>query len=590
MNTKTLRGLCLGAGYFSQFHLDAWRRIPEVEIVAVCDTDAEKARSQAAAFSVPSTFNDAARAIAELELDFVDIITRPDTHQPLVELAAARGLAIICQKPLAPDFAAARAIVAAADKARVPFMVHENFRFQPWYRELKQLIDCGAIGTKLHSLTVRSRPGDGWGADAYLSRQPYFRDMPRLLVHETGVHFIDTFRFLGGEIQEVYAILRRLNPAIAGEDACLLTFRFAGGAVGMWDANRFNEGTAADPRWTFGQCLVEGNAGSLRLYDDGRITIQPLGEPEREHPYHAPRQGFAGDCVLATQRHFVERLLAGISFETSGDEYLKTLAVQEAVYLSAKENRPVRVAEIDAARASADGSAKGAPAAISPRSGPVRTGGRATGRVVDLTRPIDANLPNATVTQFKTIAVEGWNATMLSLYSHCGTHMDAPKHFVEGGASLDQQRLDVCCGPAKVLNLAPAQPRELLDVARLAPWADSIEPGDRLLLRTDWHRTFGTDAYRNALPRISVELARWLVEKQVALVGVEPPSVCDVNDLRELTEVHQTLFHGNVLIVEGLVNLDQIRGDVVEFIALPLKIVGGDGCPVRAIAIEMGVS
>ena len=71
------------------------------------------------------------------------------------------------------------------------------------------------------------------------------------------------------------------------------------------------------------------------------------------------------------------------------------------------------------------------------------------------------------------------------------------------------------------------------------------------------------------------------------MIGVEPPSVADVNNMAELTEVHQTLFRGNVMIVEGLANLDQLTTDEVEFIALPLRIVGGDGCPVRAIAIEL---
>jgi len=90
------------------------------------------------------------------------------------------------------------------------------------------------------------------------------------------------------------------------------------------------------------------------------------------------------------------------------------------------------------------------------------------------------------------------------------------------------------------------------------------------------------------LPRISLELAQWLVERQVGLLGVEPPSVADVNNIRELTDVHQTLFHGHVVIVEGLANLDQLTEPVVDFIALPLKVIGGDGTPVRAIAREGG--
>ena len=179
-------------------------------------------------------------------------------------------------------------------------MVHESFRFQPWHREIKRLLDARAIGERLHTLAFNSRPGDGWAPDAYLAQQPYFRQMRRFLVHETGIHFMNTFRFLGGEIGRVYAILKRLNPAIAGEDRGLLVFEFREGAIGVWDANRFNESNTTDPRYTFGEFLVEGDGGSLRLAQDGSLSIQPLGQPERPHPYDHSRQGFAGDCVHAS--------------------------------------------------------------------------------------------------------------------------------------------------------------------------------------------------------------------------------------------------------------------------------------------------
>jgi predicted dehydrogenase len=342
---KRLRGLCIGAGYFSQFHLDAWSRLPDVEIVGLCDVNREQAQNRAKEFRIPRVFSSAEQALTELKPDFVDIVTRPETHLALVQATVGNGAAIICQKPLAPDLAAATEIIDTAEQAGVPLMVHENFRFQPWYREIKQLLQQRVIGSRLHSLSFRSRPGDGWGPDAYLARQPYFREMPRLLIYETGVHFIDTFRYLAGEIEEVYAILRRLNPVIQGEDAALLTFRFADGAVGLWDANRYNEGTAGDTRLTFGQLLIEGDGGSLRLAEDGGITIQPLGESERPHDYQFERRGFAGDCVYQTQRHFLEQLRTACQFETSGRDYLRTLAVQEAVYRSANENRPLRPAE-----------------------------------------------------------------------------------------------------------------------------------------------------------------------------------------------------------------------------------------------------
>ncbi len=207
-------------------------------------------------------------------------------------------------------------------------------------------------------------------------------------------------------------------------------------------------------------------------------------------------------------------------------------------------------------------------------------------RVIDLSLDVGNDMPGVEITVAKRLEVEGWNATTLSLYSHSGTHMDAPRHFLPGGATLDQQDLSVCVGKATLVDLAPANPKQLIEVDDLGWLVDAIEPRARLLFRTDWHKRYGTPEYRDQLPRISLDLAKWLVQKEVAMIGVEPPSVADVNNARELTEVHQTLFRGNVLIVEGLANLDQITSSTVEFIALPLKIVEGDGSPVRAVAIE----
>jgi D-apiose dehydrogenase len=548
------RGAVIGAGYFSDFHLDAWRRLPGVEIVCVCDLDEAKARQAADKHGIAESAIDPLQVIGRDDLDFVDIATPPSGRLALVELAVRRGLAVICQKPLAADFATAKNILDIGASSPAPFMVHENFRFQPWYREIKRLLNNGAIGGKPHSITMRSRMGDGWGGDAYLGRQPYFRDMPRLLVHETGIHFVDTFRYLAGEIVECSASLRRLNPVIAGEDAGRLSFRFDGGAEAVWDANRYNESLSDDFRYTFGELLVEGEGGGIWLDFDGTIRIKKLGQPAAVHEYSRPRQGFGGDCVYACQQHFLDVLDGKVDCETSPREYEKSLRVVEALYDSARQNRPVSLTK--------------------------------TRTVIDLSLPVSNSLPGANVSPAKTIGDDGWNATTLTLYSHSGTHMDAPRHFLPSGASLDQQDLAVCCGPARVVDMGTAEPRQSLTVEDVVSRLGTVHPGDRLLFRTGWSKRAGTPEYRNELPRISLDLARWLVERKVVLIGVEPPSVADVNNLEELTEVHQTLFRGGVVIVEGLTNLDRLTQPVVEFIALPLKIVGGDGCPVRAIAIE----
>ena len=185
-------------------------------------------------------------------------------------------------------------------------------------------------------------------------------------------------------------------------------------------------------------------------------------------------------------------------------------------------------------------------------------------RVIDLSLDVNNDMPGVDVSVAKRIGVEGWNATTLSLYSHCGTHMDAPRHFLPEGAPLDQQDLSVCVGMATLVNIASAEPKQLINVDDLGALVDVIEPGARLLFRTDWHKRYGTPEYRNELPRISLALAEWLIERKVAMIGVEPPSVADVNNIQELTDVHQTLFRGNVLIVEGLAHLDQIKDDLLE--------------------------
>lgn len=334
---------CIGAGYFARFHVDAWMRLPGAELVAICDQDEAKAQALAAEFGVPQVFTDVATMCAAVDFTVADIITPPATHLALVQLVTAQGKHVICQKPLADTLAEAETIYRTCVRAQKRFMVHENFRFQPWHRELKRQLSAGAIGDKVHTITQRMRMGDGWPADAYLDRQPYFRTMPRLLLHETGIHYIDILRYLIGDVSEVFAKLRTLNPNIAGEDCALVLLDFANGAQGIIDGNRYNEANHSNPRYTFGTTVIEGNKGTLRLYLDGRLTLQKLGETERDISYHHEAKGFAGDCVYAIQEHFLEALRTGTPFETGGEDYLRSLAVLEAAYKSGETGLPTKV-------------------------------------------------------------------------------------------------------------------------------------------------------------------------------------------------------------------------------------------------------
>lgn len=338
-----LRGVAVGAGYFSQFHYDAWARTPGAAVVAVCDrVDALAQRASERLGGVP-VYTDVEAMLDAEAPDFIDIVTPPDSHLPITQLAAQRGVHVLCQKPLAPTFDEARALVEHAEAANVRLMVHENFRFQPWHRELRALIVRGAIGS-LQAIAWRTRLGDGWGTDAYLVRQPYFRTMPRLLLFETGVHVIDVIRYLTGvHVRRVYAQLRRLNPGIVGEDRALVVLELDGDVLVTWDASRYHESLCADPRYTFGELLVEGDRGALRLGEDGRILHHPLGGSPRPHDYALDTGAVRGDSCYHTIRHFVACLRNGTPFETGGRDYLDTLAVQEALYRSASIGQVVSV-------------------------------------------------------------------------------------------------------------------------------------------------------------------------------------------------------------------------------------------------------
>jgi predicted dehydrogenase len=332
----------IGAGYFSRFQCEAWTRIPEVNITAVCDLVESKAREIASAYGIPRWYTDWRDMVAAEKPDFADIVTPPDTHEAMCRELSERRVHIVCQKPLAPDLQAGRRIVERAEAVGVRFMVHENFRWQPWYRAIKRVQQSGEIGEFTH-LYFRMRMGDGWGERAYLDRQPFFREYPRLLIYETGVHFVDTFRYLLGEVVEVFANLRQLNPVIRGEDTGQVFFRFASGATAIWDANRYNEAESPTPRYTFGELRIDGMGGHLAMDTGSNIRIKPLGQPGRDLEYPRANVNFAGDCVYALQRHFVDCILSGEEFESPGPDYLKTMRVSEAIYESASRNAPVNV-------------------------------------------------------------------------------------------------------------------------------------------------------------------------------------------------------------------------------------------------------
>ncbi|EAR51322.1 probable NADH-dependent dyhydrogenase [Oceanicola granulosus HTCC2516] len=344
MSAAPLRVASVGAGYFAQFQIAAWHDLPGVALAGLCDTDTARAAQTLERIVGPGhevPVHARAEELFAAGAEIIDIATPPATHAALIAAAiAARPRLIVCQKPFCGTQEAALAATEAAEAAGVPLVVHENVRFQPWYRRIKAELAAGRIG-EVFQLTMRLRPGDGQGAQAYLDRQPYFRDMERFLVHETGIHWIDTFRYLLGEPRSVFADLRRTNSGIAGEDAGMLLFRFDGAARAIFDANRSADHAADNRRHTMGEFTAEGAAGTLALDGYGRLTVRAFGANEVELLDAWAPDGFGAGCVRAFQQHVLDGLTTGAGFETGARDYLRNLAIEEQVYASADAGRVV---------------------------------------------------------------------------------------------------------------------------------------------------------------------------------------------------------------------------------------------------------
>lgn len=325
-------GGMIGCGFFAEHHLEAWRRIPDVEIVAACDLDLERASRFAA-----HAYASAEEMLDRERLDFIDIATRDSTHLALVRLAVARKIPIVCQKPLAPDWPTAVEVVETAENAGVRFMVHENWRWQPWHRKVHQFIREGAIGRPI-GYGFRTRFRDGLGDQPY-PRQAYFRTLRKFLISECLVHHLDTARLLFGDFDSIYAQALRRNPNIVGEDHALILTNHIRPVQGAVDGHRFLFMEPEGP--VMGDAFFDGDEGTLRILPTGDVHLG-----NREVWRNDVTAGYRGDSVRATLQHFISSLRAGTPFESGGREYLHTFATVEAAYRSIAEHRQVAVSEI----------------------------------------------------------------------------------------------------------------------------------------------------------------------------------------------------------------------------------------------------
>jgi D-apiose dehydrogenase len=141
-----LRFALFGASFWARFQLAAWKELKGAQCVAICNRTRSKGEKLAAEFGVPAVYDDPEELFRRERLDFVDIVTYPFTLSHFVKLAAAHKVPVISQKPMAPSLAVARENLEVCRTAGVPYYVHENWRWQAQLRQLKRVLQSGAIG------------------------------------------------------------------------------------------------------------------------------------------------------------------------------------------------------------------------------------------------------------------------------------------------------------------------------------------------------------------------------------------------------------------------------------------------------------
>jgi predicted dehydrogenase len=324
-----------GAGMISQYHLIAWSRLANrARVVAIADPDRAKAQHRAQTFGIPAVYTDMEAMLAAEAVDAVDVASPRETHAANVEYAASRGIDVLCQKPLAPTLALSEVLVRAVG-SRARLMVHENWRFRPWYRDMKRWVDEGEIGRLLLGNMALLSSGllpDASGSRPSLVRQPFMAQETRFLIAEALIHQLDVVRWLMGPLRVVAAHASRSIDAVKGETLAAIFMETHGGAPVIVT------GTMAAPGFpprTLDRFELVGTRASAVL---SGTELHLMGARAKSLNYDFDEAYQASfDSVIA---HFVDCLETGAAFETGPEDNLETLRLVEHAYWAAGLHDP----------------------------------------------------------------------------------------------------------------------------------------------------------------------------------------------------------------------------------------------------------
>ena len=209
-------------------------------------------------------------------------------------------------------------------------------------------------------------------------------------------------------------------------------------------------------------------------------------------------------------------------------------------------------------------------------------------KIIDLTHTISAHMPvypgtePPVLTTGCSIEDNGFLEKKITLYSHTGTHMDAPAHMIKASKTLDQLSIDHFYGKAALVDVSDSR-GPIIDIEDLASHEEILTQNEFLLINTGWSHRWGTSEYFSGYPVLSMEAAKWLSRLKLKGIGVDTISVDETNS--NTFPIHNILLKNDTVIIENLKNLDLIPDIAFIFSCFPLKFEEADGSPVRAVAL-----
>ena len=332
----------IGAGFWARYQLAGWREAGGAQCAAIYNRTRKKAEELACEFNVPAVYDDPETMLRETRPDFADIVTDVGTHAKYTKLAAAAGVPVVCQKPLATSYAEAAGMVDACKAAGVPLYVNENWRWQAPIREFQRRWQAAEIGEVFRG---RVRMVSGF---RLFENQPFLRDLEQFVLTDMGSHVLDVARFLFGEAESLYCQTFRAHKDIRGEDVATVMLKMQSGATVLVEMGYAENYLEAD-RFPETSVLIEANKGSAELRLDHWIRITTKDGthiqrcPPPRYSWADPRYDVVHSSIVPCQANLLAAMRGECAAETSGGDNLKTVRLVFASYESAARGQVIQV-------------------------------------------------------------------------------------------------------------------------------------------------------------------------------------------------------------------------------------------------------